>query len=400
MTPHYERALQQLRLGIRDGGCGCFRNGPIIAAASYGAMATTLQWLHKHPIDFSWLPQPLSQTLSSFLTPNIYSLQQWNLPVASISPSSDIRDKRTLLLQIPSPQCITTWPPHLFPTQGDFGRHIKKQQVTQFARHLSPHQNERYRAVARHTLHLPQSSHLLSNEGIASNLWQCSTSLFSLTSIYELSNQALLTTTALILDIPVPHALYLQDTQLNYTNIDIWADALLNKSIHAAETRHSTHALFAQELTKIANHCGVLTTCTESRLPYRDALLANPTRKRADMMTLTGCGVSPNAQRNFSADTRLIMDVTIGHICDLHHQYKPDTLQRMTNSKNVKYAQHYQSQRLAFAPIVANSLGQFGADTLQLLWNLADNYAQTTTGFSLDISHSHSTPPPVHPTRH
>ena len=348
----------------------------------------------QHPIDFPWLPQPLPQTISSFLTPNIHSLQQWNLPVASISPSPDIRDKRTLPLQIPSPQCIATWPPHLFPTQGDFGRHIKKQLVTQFTRHLSSHQNERYRAVARQTLQLSPSSHLLPTDGTASNLWQCSTSLFSLTNIYELSNQALLTTTALILDIPVPHALYLQATQPNYASIDIWADTLLNKSIHAAETRHYTHTLFAQELTKIANHCGVPTTCKESRLPYRDALLTRPTRKRADMMTLTSCGVSPNAQRNFSTDTRLIMDVTIGHVYDTHHQYKSDTLQRMTNSKNVKYAQHYQSQRLAFAPIVANSLGQFGADTLQFLWNLADNHAKSTTGITLDIPHSQSHAPP------
>ena len=88
------------------------------------------------------------------------------------------------------------------------------------------------------------------------------------------------------------------------------------------------------------------------------------------------------------------MDVTIGHVYDTHHQYKSDTLQRMANSKNVKYAQHYQSQRLAFAPIVANSLGQFGADTLQFLWNLADNHAQTTTGLSLDIPHSQSHSPP------
>jgi len=111
-------------------------------------------------------------------------------------------------------------------------------------------------------------------------------------------------------------------------------------------------------------------------------------------MTLTRCGVSPNAQRNFSTDTRLIMDVTIGHVYDTHHQYKSDTLQRMTNSKNVKYAQHYQSQRLAFAPIVANSLGQFGADTLQFLWNLADNHAQSTTCISLVIPHSQSHAPP------
>ncbi len=71
------------------------------------------------------------------------------------------------------------------------------------------------------------------DERPVSNLWQCSTSLFSLTCFYELSNQAFLTTSALLLDIPVPHALYLRATQPNYTTTDVWADALLNKSAHA-----------------------------------------------------------------------------------------------------------------------------------------------------------------------
>jgi hypothetical protein len=53
-------------------------------------------------------------------------------------------------------------------------------------------------------------------------------------------------------------------------------------------------------------------------------------------------------------------------------------------TKRLKYAEHYQQHRLAFAPIVANTLGQFGADTLQFLWNLADYLAQSTFGFSID----------------
>ena len=127
-----------------------------------------------------------------------------------------------------------------------------------------------------------------------------------------------------------------------------------------------------------------LQRCVESRLPYRDAGINNPTRKRADMMILTGCGVTPNAQRNFSGDTRLIMDVTIGHVFDTHYNFKPNTLQHLANSKCLKYASHYQRQRSAFAPIVANTLGQFGADTLQFLWNLADYQAQNTFGFTID----------------
>ncbi len=109
-----------------------------------------------------------------------------------------------------------------------------------------------------------------------------------------------------------------------------------------------SHAFFAQELTKKANNSGILTTCVESRLPYRDARIDNPTRKQADKMTLTGCGVTPNAQRIFSRDTRLIMDVTIKHVFDTHHNFKPNTLQTLANSKPFKYASHYQHQPLAF----------------------------------------------------
>ena len=209
--------------------------------------------------------------------------------------------------------------------------------MAQFTRHITVLQQQRFHSIARHTLQLSSSSHLVSDDRPASNLWQCSTSLFSLTCFYELSNQAFLTTSALLY-IPIPHALFFRTTQTNYTNTDKWADGLLNKSEHAADSRRTTHAFFAQELTKIANNSGILTTCVESGLPYRDAGIDKPTRKQADMMPLTGCGVTPNAQRNFSKDTRLIMDVTIGHVFDTHHNFKPNTLRNLANSKCLKYA--------------------------------------------------------------
>ena len=63
---------------------------------------------------------------------------------------------------------------------------------------------------------------------------------------------------------------YMPKPHTAYTQCDIWGDALLNKSTHSTETRKTTHTLLAQELNKIANECGVPTTCNESRLPYRD----------------------------------------------------------------------------------------------------------------------------------
>ena len=166
-------------------------------------------------------------------------------------------------------------------------------------------QRDHVHAVGRTQLSLHRSSNLRNNTSSKSQLWQCSTSLFSLTSFYELSNEAFLTSTSIILGIPVPHALYLQATQRQYSNTDVWADSLLNKSNHAADSRKSTHAKLAQELTKIAIECGIPTTCNESRLPYRDEGQDQQSRKRADMITLTGCGINPNSELEFTSNTRV-----------------------------------------------------------------------------------------------
>ena len=91
----------------------------------------------------------------------------------------------------------------------------------------------------------------------------------------------------LSIGIPVPHALYLRNTQPAYATTDIWADDLLNKSAHASDTRSSTHTLFAQELSQIANNNGILLKCVESRLLFQDEGITEPTRKRADMMLNT-----------------------------------------------------------------------------------------------------------------
>ena len=68
----------------------------------------------------------------------------------------------------------------------------------------------------------------------------------------------------------------------------------------------------------------------------------------------------------------------------MQHDFQPNTLREMESGKCRKYQRFYQRQRLAFAPMVTNSLGQCGQDLLQFLWNLADHYAQTMFGFSLD----------------
>ena len=94
-------------------------------------------------------------------------------------------------------------------------------------------------------------------------------------------------------------------------------------------------------------------------------------------MTFGGGCVRPNQRLNFTKATRLIMDVTIGHVFDTNHNFKRNIIHSMETRKRNKYAEHYQQQRFAFAPIVANTLGQCGPDCLQFLWILADHAVKT-----------------------
>lgn len=192
-----------------------------------------------------------------------------------------------------------------------------------------------------------------------------------------MSNEALVHSTALFLGIALPHAIYLKAHVKKYAHIDEWGDFLLNDSAYAGTSRKLTHNKFAIELSKIANECGIATTCKESQLPYRDQGRPEQSRKRADMMTFSGGCVRENQRLNFTKTTRLIMDVTIGHVFDTRHNFKHRNIQTMETKKRNKYSEHYQQQRLAFAPIVANTLGQCGPDCLQFLWILADNDSQT-----------------------
>ena len=377
----YKKALDQIRLGIRDGGCGCPRNELFLDAAQYSALAETVFWCKDHNIDFPWLHNPIREILKDRVEQNITKLKTWNFQVATALPSDNLGRKQALPLQLPPSSLIENWPRNLFPTQGDLSRHIKKQVTQQFTDSLTNDERSRFQAVARQTVKLHPKSILQSSSNSASvKLWQCSTSLFALTSFYELSNEALVNSSALLLGAPIPHARYLQAHSDQYANIDLWGDFLLNDPAHAGVTRKNTHDKLAQELTKIANESGLPTTCKESHLPYRDEGRPDRSRKRADMMTWGGGAVGPNIRLNFTKNTRLIMDVTIGHIYNSEHKYKRKNLQTMETRKRGKYSQYYLPQRLAFAPIVANTIGQCGPDFLQFLWILADQAAKTQSG--------------------
>ena len=135
--------------------------------------------------------------------------------------------KKQIPLRIPPPDMVQDWPDSLFPTRGDFGRHIKSELRHKFAASLHPRDLQRYQSVVRHKLQTLKRSHLQTESGDARGaLWQCSTSLFSLTFFYELSNEAFVHSTALLLGTPLPHALYLKAHDEKYANIDEWGDFL------------------------------------------------------------------------------------------------------------------------------------------------------------------------------
>ena len=61
--------------------------------------------------------------------------------------------------------------------------------------------------------------------------------LFALLCPYELSNEAFVTSAAILLETPLPHARYLLGNMHTYSHIDVFGDFLLNNSAHASSSR-------------------------------------------------------------------------------------------------------------------------------------------------------------------
>ena len=159
-----------------------------------------------------------------------------------------------------------------FPHTSRFWLLNKKQLVNQFTRRLTVPQQQRFHSVARHTLQLSKCSHLLPEDKPVANLWQicnvqhhCSPSLCFMNLVIRHSLQ------------PQPcywiylfHMRFIWEQHSEIIQQQTFGQTSFWANWHASDSRSSTHALFAQELTKIANSSGVPTTCVKSHLPYRD----------------------------------------------------------------------------------------------------------------------------------
>ena len=231
----------------------------------------------------------------------------------------------------------------------------------------------------------------------SNTLKQSPMGLFALTCPYELSNPAVLTSLAILLGYPVPHARYLKDKEVEYHRIDLWGDSLLNGSSHAAGTWHSSHNRVAQELAQIASLGGIPTTAIEAQIPC----ISTTSRQRGDMMTRVGGRIPLQGSQHFDRFTRLIMDVQLGHVFKtLQHELKPVSIKDMESRKRRQYSDAYRAIGFAFVPLVANSWGVCGPDLLRFLWAVADHAARNAFSLPLDKvltlshpAHSENEPP-------
>ena len=390
---HYSRALQQIRLGIKQGGCGLTSAALIIPAALYSAICAFAVWLHhekhlplmaldwltahssKHSLGFRHIHDTLDSSLSALET-------DWGFHGSDTCPSQGDSLEPTSRV-IPNTDSIVGWDQKKIPSQHHLVNLMKVDVRETFLDSLTAPDQARLAAVSLQLSPAisPDSVIGTSSLSTSNTLKQSPMGLFALTCPYELSDQAVLTSLAISLGYPVPHARFLKDREEEYSSIDLWGDSLLNCSSHAAGTWHSSHNRVAQELAQIASCGGIPTTANEAQIPCISAT----TRQRGDMMTRVGGRVPLQVSPHFNRFTRLIMDVQLGHVFKTHHhELKPVSIKDMESRKRRQYSQAYCAIGFAFVPLVANSWGVCGPDLLRFLWAVADHAARNAHSLPLD----------------
>ena len=459
----YTDALTQIRLGIKQGGCGFTSNDMMAPAALYSGITGFVKWSHFHQDTFqaSWMgpssQPPFKLGHDGHVERNIKAalrdLEEWEITAADESagtddeersstdaaqregaegapsadhargrqgsarrptrPSQPIRDQPGVgshsaiaevepdppgppaegesheedhHLIVPSAMGLTNleaWPFEKRPNQQTICKAIKKTFLRKFLRTLSAHGKTRIQRLGRRTI---PARHALSDlappvEDRSDTLALGSMNLFSLTCPFELSDEAAVTSTAILLEIPVPHVRFLRDNIANHNNLDVWGDMALNDSVHAANTRKSSHDKIALELASIATAAGVTCTARERDIPYTEQDDPNrpgqTLRRRGDIMTKGGGIVPTNRRAGFTRWTRVVLDVKLGHtFASRAHQFKANSIHAMESLKRSKYQAAYHNKGLAFAPAVCNSWGELGPELLRFLWAVADHAAR------------------------
>jgi hypothetical protein len=160
--------------------------------------------------------------------------------------------KASLPLSIPALPCIPTWSKReiLAVTSKSNSRKSSSGAI------LTPNENEYTMSDRINSSLTKDCNSKPTNSHIAAMAMLHGLHLFVyLTSVQELSINAFLISSSLLLGLPVSHVRYRQATQHVNTNSDIWAVSLINKSTNTAETCKTAHIQFAQGLTRMANEC-------------------------------------------------------------------------------------------------------------------------------------------------
>jgi hypothetical protein len=369
-SPHsasYQRALRQIRLGIKQGGFGLTSGLLTAPVASYVALREFRQWYNQYAQlwgaeaihFFPWLQDPnagepcaasraFPHIVEAFEHAVAHLQSEWNV-------QGDLQDQRD---------------------QNTISTLMKEHNCSQFSLDCSLDDAIRLSSVATQSIPMRCSSsdlcpNLQSNE---SSLEQCPMTIFELQCPLELSDQAFKTSMSICLGVPVPHARFLQATVPDYAQIDVWADFLLNNSTHASRSRHSSHERLAYCLARLATKAGLPSSARPSAVPCAE----DDSSRRGDIVTsVAGLNVA-SASYRFASPTDLITDVTLVHPFTSRHQLKDDSLADAEARKNRAYKADYHAHGFAFAPLACNSFGQQGPDLLRYLWLIADRHAQRT----------------------
>jgi hypothetical protein len=259
-----------------------------------------------------------------------------------------------------------------------------------FADSLSSADKKRLEAVSLHKTpaDCPDSAIGTSIQHPKNELRQCAMGLFALTSHYELSNNAFLTSSALVLGYPIPHARFLKTQVGGYGEYDLWGDQLLNNAFHASRSSILSHNIVSQELARIATGGGIPTTAKQSEIP----MVGDDTNSRGDLMTLVGGRIPLKPPSDFSGSSLLVMDFTLRHVFTAEHIFKANAISHAETAKRQKYSDPYHQRGFAFAPLVASTLGVCGPDLLRFLWAVADHAARYAFDLPLDVYLSLSQP--------
>ena len=226
-----------------------------IQSVYFSAIADTINWLKIQPIDLPWLPKLPSHSrtgiLKTFLTPGQPAATNWLLNsnwVPSLSHNN---------LGIIQQNKISHWHTSLvlYPRLETRSLYwaVWAYEVTTVTAQAVPNLSVSSELAAKiHAIGTTPAytkTIYTQSEFLKHNLTAFTHML--LRAQQSCLHKMILLSIILLNTFPC-NPIYLKAMHSTYAQSDIWSNAYLNKSSHAAETRKITHTLLAQELTKIA----------------------------------------------------------------------------------------------------------------------------------------------------